>query len=35
MKTMKHFVVLIIVQPVAGSGICWLGNDYEYSKGLG
>ena len=35
MKTMKHFVSLIIVQSLAGTSICWLGNDYEYSKGLG
>ena len=35
MKTMKHFVSVIVALPVAGVSVCWLENDYEYSKGLG
>ena len=35
MKTMKHFVSLIVVLPVLGAIACWSSNDYEYSKGLG
>ena len=35
MKTMKHFVSVITLLPVTATVICWLGNDYEYSKGLG
>lgn len=35
MKTMKYFVSVTTLLPVTGAVICWLGNDYEHSKGLG